>query len=357
MNEQGEIRFSHVDNHGTNLLLIRLKFGRQTKRRKTMKRANIMRTIGVGVSLVLLISGCAKSDTNTLPDFSTPIDFTPLVTRAAVTSLGEGDSFAVWARESSDGTSQQILTQEEVHCSNGTWSYNNLRYWKLGKTYDFYALYPHDTPNAGLQNSLSGETPQIIVTNFDTRNAVDLMTAEHAGILYTGNPSPVIFTFRHLLSQVEIIGRIDPALTAAGVSVRLVSASFHGMPATGSCTISPGTFGTWNLGPATTAASPFVSSEELALSETGTSVFNEMLTFPQPVSDVLQLDLVYEYTDANYTVNRFSKSIRLADAGITEWQPSTGYRYTFTIGNEYILFEKPDVLPWRSASGGIITVE
>ena len=121
-----------------------------------------MRTIGVGVSLVLLISGCAKSDTNSLPTSSTPIDFTPLVTRAAVTSLGEGDSFAVWARESSDGTSQQILTQEEVHCSNGTWSYDNLRYWKLGKTYDFYALYPHDTPNAGLQNSLSGEIPQMV---------------------------------------------------------------------------------------------------------------------------------------------------------------------------------------------------
>lgn len=322
-----------------------------------MKTARIIRSIGASVTLALLITGCAKSETSSLPTPKNAIDFSPLVTRSVVTSLGEGDSFAVWGWESSDGTSQQILTQEEVHCSNGTWSYDNLRYWKLGKTYDFYALYPHDTPNAGLQNSLSGEIPQMVVTNFDTRNAVDLMTAEYAGLLYTGNPSPVIFTFRHLLSQVEIIGRIDPALTAAGVSVRLVSASFHGMPATGSCTISPGTFGTWNLGPATTATSPFVSAEGLALSETGTSIYNEMLTFPQPVSDALQLDLVYEYTDANYTVNRFSKSIRLADAGITEWQPSTGYRYTFTIGNEYILFEKPDVLPWRSASGGIITVE
>lgn len=322
-----------------------------------MKTAGIIRSIGAGVTLALLITGCAKSETSSLPTPKNAIDFSPLVTRSVVTSLGEGDSFAVWARKSGDGTSQLILDQEEVRCSSGTWSYDNLRYWEIGKTYDFYALYPHDVPNVELQNSGSGETPQIAITNFDTRNAVDLMTAEHTGIFYTGNPSPVIFTLRHLLSKVEIIGRIDPALTASGVSVRIVSATLYGMPATGDCTINPGTYGTWGFGTPTTATTPFCSVEEKALSEAGVSLFGETLLFPQTVSDAFRLDIVYEYNDANYTENRFTKSICLADAGLNEWKPTTGYRYTFTIGNEYILFEKPEVLPWRSASGGIITVE
>lgn len=322
-----------------------------------MKTAGIIRSIGAGVTLALLITGCAKSETSSLPTPKNAIDFSPLVTRSVVTSLGEGDSFAVWARKSGDGTSQLILDQEEVRSSSGTWSYDNLRYWEIGKTYDFYALYPHDVPNVELQNSGSGETPQIAITNFDTRNAVDLMTAEHTGILYTGNPSPVIFTLRHLLSKVEIIGRIDPALTASGVTVRIVSASLYGMPTTGDCTIEPQTYGTWSLGDPTDVISPFDTETNIPLSETGTSVFGEMLLFPQTVSDAFRLDIVYEYTDAHYTENRFTKSIRLADTGLTEWQPTTGYRYTFTIGNEYILFEKPEVLPWRSASGGIITVE
>ncbi len=323
-----------------------------------METGKIIRSIGASVTLALLVTGCAKSENNTLPSTTKDaIDFTPLVTRSAVTSLGDGDSFAVWARESGDGISNLILNNEEVHCINGNWSYDNLRYWKSGKTYDFYALYPHDTPNVELRNSGSGETPQIVVTNFDVRNDVDLMTAEQAGIHYIGNPSPVIFTFRHLLSKVEIIGRIDPALAAAGVTVRIVSASLYGMPTTGDCTIEPQTYGTWSLGDPTDVTSPFDTETNIPLSETGTSVFGEMLLFPQTVSDAFRLDIVYEYTDAHYTENRFTKSIRLADTGLTEWQPTTGYRYTFTIGNEYILFEKPEVLPWRSASGGIITVE
>ena len=79
-----------------------------------MKTAGIIRSIGAGVTLALLITGCAKSETASLPTPKNAIDFSPLVTRSVVTSLGEGDSFAVWARKSGDGTSQLILDQEEV---------------------------------------------------------------------------------------------------------------------------------------------------------------------------------------------------------------------------------------------------
>ncbi len=322
-----------------------------------MKMGRIIRTITIGVAIAGLATGCIQHKTELPPTDDTAIGFTPQMTRSAVTELGEGDSFAVWGRESHSGIAQMILSQEEVHCSEGIWTYDHIRYWKLQADYDFYAIYPHDTPGAELQNSSAGATPRMVVTDFDARNALDLMAAEQTGILYTGNPAPVVFTFRHLLSKVNIIGRLDPALQEAGISAQIVSAKLYGMPAQGSCTIESGNYGSWSFGEVTTAAMPFCSAGQTALSASGSSLFGELLPFPQVLTEDLVLEIEYEYTDANYATNRFSKSIRLIDAGVTEWNPATGYRYSFTVGTEYILFDKPEVVPWNSASGGIITVE
>lgn len=310
----------------------------------------------MGILIACLTAACASNDTERVTEHEV-IGFRPGLTRGAVISLGEGDSFAVWARESDSGTARMILTQEEVHCTGGLWDYDNLRYWKASVVYDFYALYPHDVVSAELQNNATGETPRISVTDFDARYSRDLMTAEQTDFLYTGNPTPVTFTFRHLLSKVELVGRIDPALDAVGVSARIVSAALYGMPATGSCTVDAGTYGTWSFGSPTTSAGPFSSSTENTLTVTGISLFGELFPFPQTVTDDFVLEIVYEYTDPDYSQNRFSKTIRLVDAGVTEWKPGTGYRYTFTVGSDYILFETPEVIPWRSASGGIVTVE
>lgn len=326
-----------------------------------MKTEYIVRSIGtgiVGAACILTVAGCTcKGEGNILPEQDHVINFTPHVTRAAVTSLGEGDSFAAWARKSRDGVSQLILTQEEVYCTGGVWNYDHICYWERETTYDFYALYPHDTPNAELQDSGTGGNPQLSVTDFDTRNACDLMCAEQTGIRYEGSPAPVRFTFRHLLSKVEVIGRIDPALAAGGVSAKIVSAKLFGQPATGSCTVAAGSDASWNLGTPTTADAPFCSIGETALSATGVSLFGELLPFPQTIDDGVTLEIVYEYVDTNYTENRFTKTIRLADTGLTAWEPGIGYRYGFTVGSDYILFGTPEVVPWRSASGGSVTVE
>ncbi len=321
-----------------------------------METGKIIREIGLNVVIVLFAAGCSQSASE-LPSQGHAIDFSPRITRSAVTSLGDGDSFAVWARESIDGTSQLILAQEEVHCSGNIWSYDNIRYWKSGATYDFYALYPHNTANVTLQNSVEGETPQITITGFDARNAVDLMTAEQTGFVYPGSSYSVVFDFRHLLSKVEIVGRIDPALEEAGVSARIISATLYGMAATGSNTIDAGGYGSWTFSETSTSGNPFSTCGTIALSSTGVTLFGEMLPFPQTITQEFVLEIEYEYIDAHYTQNRFSKTFLLADAGLTQWEPAKGYRYTFTVGNDYILFEKPEVIPWKSASGGIVTVE
>lgn len=313
----------------------------------------IGKTIGLGAAVVMMAAGCTR-EYPTSPIESDAIGFAPSVVRSAVSSLGNGDSFAVWARESKDGVAQMILSQEEIHCEDGVWRYDDLRYWQWAAVYDFYALYPHDVPNAGLQGA---EELSFVVRDFDARNSEDLMVAEQTGLRYAGNPAPVVFSFQHLLSKVEFVGRIDPSLTGAGLSARLLSAELYGMPATGSCTIDAGTDGTWIFGENTTGESPFCAVGTKELSFEGVSIFGELLLFPQAVGQEWILELEYEYVDADYSQNRFTKIVRLADAGVSEWKPGLGYRYSFSVGRDYILFDKPEVVPWKSASGGIITVE
>lgn len=250
-----------------------------------------------------------------------------------------------------------ILRQETVRCAAGVWSYDNLRYWQQGATYDFYALYPHDVHQAVLADTDAGQTPRMTVTDFDTRRAEDLMVAEKVALAYAGSPSPVVFTFRHLLSKVEIVGRIDPALEAAGVSCRIVSASLYGLPATGSGTVAPGGYGTWSLGGATTGLRTVRFGGGCGARYGGTvrvrrvAAFSAASPWGHRAGDRLR---VYRGWGEPRS---FSKTIALADAGVNQWEPSMSYRYTFVVGGDYILFGKPEVSPWRSASGGIVTVE
>lgn len=324
-----------------------------------MKRNDTIRHIGLWAAGLSLLTGCSKSHTE--PAREGAIGFTTAVTRSAVTSLGnDGDAFAVWARETPpEGTPRLILTGETVTCAEGRWSYDNLRYWKNGATYDFHALYPAGQA-ASLEGTATGETPYLRITDFDATQGTDLMAAEKTGFAYQPPAQPVAFTFRHLLSQVRIVGRIDPALDASGgVSARITSAKLYGMPATGSCSVPPGGNGTWEFGAATDAdGNPFaVNTVPQELTASGTPVFaGDLLLFPQPVGKGFTLEIEYEYTEGN-TTDALSKSISLADAGIDAWEAGRSYRYTFTLGSEYILFERPEVVPWSSASGGSITVE
>ena len=180
------------------------------------------------------------------------------------------------------------------------------------------------------------------------------MAAEKTGFDYQPPAQPVSFTFRHLLSQVHVMGRIDPVLVASGMSATLHSVKLYGMPATGNCTVQPEGYGTWELGAATDASAPFAGNNDTkALTGDGIPVFgDDLLLFPQPVGEVFTLEIEYEYDGEIVT-----KSINLIDAGIEAWKPGCSYRYIFTVGSEYILFEKPEVVPWSSASGGSFTVE
>ena len=80
-----------------------------------MKTGKIFRALATGMVIVCLAAGCAKSGAESSDRKA--ILFSVPATRSAVTSLGEGDAFAVWARQSSAGAAQMILRQETVRCA------------------------------------------------------------------------------------------------------------------------------------------------------------------------------------------------------------------------------------------------
>ena len=183
------------------------------------------------------------------------------------------------------------------------------------------------------------------------------MTAEKTGLAYRPPAQRVAFTFRHLLSQIQIIGRIDPALAASGVSATIRSVKLYGMPGTGECAVQPEGNGTWSLGEATDADNPFARDTCLSGTDARRNLRlrGRSAAVPPAGGRRLRAGDEYEYA-GNGTSGTFAKSINLAGAGIGTWEAGCSYRYTFTVGNEYILFEKPEVIPWSSASGGNITV-
>lgn len=50
--------------------------------------------------------------------------------------------------------------------------------------------------------------------------------------------------------------------------------------------------------------------------------------------------------------------IHLPILSVGEWKPGKGYKYSFVVGDdEHIYFDKPGIVEWAEASGGIIVVE
>ncbi|MFQ8827852.1 MAG: fimbrillin family protein [Alistipes sp.] len=259
-----------------------------------MKRNDTIRAIGISVSWTLLLAGCSTESGTDAPQRA--IGFTTTVTRSAVTSLGnEGDAFSVWARETPSGTRPLILTRETVTCTGGSWQYDDLQYWRDEATYDFLpSIRPDRRPNWRIIPSRGDSV--LAHQGFRRTRSVDLMTAEKTGLAYQPPAQRVAFTFRHLLSQIQIIGRIDPALAASEFRRRYARSSStacrergvrraarrkrHMEPRGGD-------------GCRQSFARDPVSRE---LTPAGISVFaDDLLLFPQQVGDGFVLEIEYEY--------------------------------------------------------------
>lgn len=280
------------------------------------------------------------------------ITFSGVDTKAAVDTPDDISSFSVWGWYS-DGTAGtdavNVFNADKVSkIADGSWTYDGLRYWLSGKTYNFYALYP-DTATLTAEDRNGHKAAEsaaydadgtLTVTGFDSTSGHDLMTASNTGLSGTNPPQSVAFTFSHELALVSFVGQSE------GSNAQIISIKFSGVKNIGNYNAS--------LSPEWTVSGNHVYEEaSFELPSVPTDIFGEIMVIPQSVNDDYKLTIEYEYKGIEGTSQK--KEISLPDS-VTRWEAGKSYRYTFTIVGDYILFSTPEVNAWSESSGGIIIV-
>ena len=267
------------------------------------------------------------------------IGFTSGMTKAAVTDVSEMENIRVWGTYTKDGSSAEVFgtAGQEVHYAGGAWTYSPVRYWVMGAEYDFYAVHPAEV--AGVTVGDGG----IEIKGFDATAGHDLMTATAKGIRYdeVSAIQPVSLTFEHLLARVNIVGMVT-----GGGQMHVQKIDFTGMKETGDY----GADGWTGL----QEGGGFSKTGFTLNSAAGTDIFGDMLMIPQAVAG---LEISMTYTENDETEEQ-QVSYPLPAGEVAAWEAGRSYRYTFTVdvaGN--IIFMKPVVTDWNTATGGIVTVE
>ena len=267
------------------------------------------------------------------------IGFESGMTKAAVTDVSEMENIRVWGMYTKDGSSAEVFgtAGQEVHYAGGAWTYSPVRYWVLGAEYAFHAVHP-----AGIEG-VTVDGNGITITDFDATQGRDLMAAMTEGISYAevSKIQPVALNFKHLLARVNIVG-----VVTGGGRLNVKKITFSGMLKEGNYSN-----GKWEIG----GSEGVVAKENIILnSAAGTDIFGDMLMIPQPVKD-FEMSITYTLNDETEE-QQVSYSLPVGE--VAEWEAGRSYRYTFTVdvaGN--IIFMKPVVTDWNTATGGIVTVE
>ena len=266
------------------------------------------------------------------------IGFTSGMTKAAVTDVSEMENIRVWGTYTKDGSSADVFgtAGQEVHYAGGAWTYSPVRYWVMGAKYDFYAVHPEGVAGVTVGGGIE-------IKGFDATQGHDLMAATASGISYAevSKIQPVSLTFKHLLARVNIVGMVT-----GGGQMHVQKIAFTGMKETGDY----GADGWTGL----QGGEGFMKTDSTLNSAAGTDIFGDLLMIPQPVKD-FEMSITYTLNDETEE-QQVSYSLPVGE--VAEWEAGRSYRYTFTVdvaGN--IIFMKPVVTDWNTATGGIVTVE
>ena len=302
-----------------------------------------------GIAAATALAACSTTVTGSAEDAapSAAIRFAAAPTKAAVTSETDMAAFAVWGWYRDDATTPvPVFDATTVTSSSGQWTYDGTRYWLLGKTYNFTALHP-----ANVANVAAGDNGSITIERFDAtatgEDAVDLMLATAKDITHEAidNIVPVGLKFEHLLARVNVLGAV-----MGGGQMHVNEITLSGMSMKGD--YNGTTWTSLDEGKELTAGSLLLNLT------TGTDIFGDLLMIPQKVENFTVKLKYWENDEEQNAENLKIASFALPTGEVTEWEAGKSYRYTFTkdvAGN--IVFMKPVVTEWNTATGGIITVE
>ena len=301
----------------------------------------------LGTALLLL--SCTKTVTDGPEYGDNAIIFTNIGTKAPVESKDEIKSFSVWGWYADDAAGTNSIEEfdgTKVYENEGGWIYDDLKFWKSGKTYDFYALYPDtatlttpDQSGTGAAESAAYDAAgNLTITNFDSTSGHDLMTASNTGLSGTNPPQSVAFTFSHELS------RLSFKLESNAVTV--ISAALYGVDYRGTLTKSASS-AFWSPsegGTATQDSTPF-EVENPAATEGTATLFDDILMIPHSDLTEAVLSISYRKNSSSDPDEIEKLSLNLSDTDVKAWEKGQSYRYTLQL-NMGSISVNVSVLPW-----------
>lgn len=321
-------------------------------------------------TVALALGGCSsQSEPDAMPDSGkTPMTFGAVTSRALTTAETITDSpFSVWGNQTpvtGTGSGISVFDNEKVSYSGGVWSYTDTRYWFPGFIYNFLAIHP-----APAQTPQYDPAAGVLKYTFDTSasRSTDLLYAAYRRkCVAADDPAStarVPFSFSHALSVLHIRIKADQSL-ADGTSVRIASATLHGIYGTATLELSTDTKGAprlhWDLGGGnlSTDANPLASDNGGIILRPGeaSEIFitdnTPLMLIPQTVGNNATLTLTYTIGDGAQKqagVSLFAPSQR--HGGV--WSAGKSYSYTLTIqDNDHIIFSVPDIHDWEDSEGG-----
>ena len=248
------------------------------------------------------------------------ITFSGVGTKAAVDTPNDISSFSVWGWYSDDaaGTDAVVFDAEKVSkIADGSWTYDGLRYWLSGKTYDFYALYPDvETLKTGgaADNITCNASGALSITGFDSTKGHDLMTASRTDM--SGNtPQTVGFTFSHELTRLSFKVHAENAI--------VVSACLYGVNYGG--TLRKEKTSEWTkLEKAGNAETTPFRGNDIEFVDGTADLFGEILILPHTDLSEARLDLTFKTSD---TGPEKTLTYNLSNTDVSEWTAGKSYGY------------------------------
>ncbi len=338
-----------------------------------------LQRIHITTALAVLLATTSCSDSNDATQPSDPARALSFAAYNGSRSLVEKDNdlqtgcFAVWGEFVSivkPGNPVRVFTATPVTYSpdTGSWGYTDTQYWFPGQDYSFVAIHPASLAADAQYNGGTSITLTDYNVIAENHKGIDLLADAATRQCIGGSMDVVNFRFKHLLTQLNFVPRVNPAVTQ---KVIIESASVYGIPSTGTWTgFNADGSAKWTVstgsGDMTTLNNPLGAvSTEMTVTPGDTNnktLFtnvNPLLCIPQAIPHDAVFRVTYHYEDSPERHNTSVYRLQLASTTLTNgWEAGKTYRYTFEIGsNDFILFSKPEVVPWDDKGGSNIIIQ
>lgn len=313
------------------------------------KRNHRIKSVVLPIVTLLLASSCTKSQTN--EPATQPIRFSsPALTRSAINNVGElqrdGNAFSVWGWYSKDGSVPgQVFDHENVSWSSGAWGYEGVKYWYVGYTYNFQALFPATEDLGNATTVTCSQNGDLSIDDFDATQSHDLMIASQSGITPQANQDPgsVSFSFKHQLAKLQF------QVKAAGRDLTVTSFKLNGVTCKADFAHTS-TGSTWSNSVLSRADDNYFAATNISVTTaTPANILGDVLVPPQTDLTSAEITINYRY---DFDTNDRSATVKLSDLATKQWDAGQQYAYTLSISAAQLSINV-QILDWEEENTSV----